>query len=54
METANPTQKKIQIEYDPNELVHKLFERVLSDNLGYRITDYSFMGNNTIELTLSR
>lgn len=45
---------KAQYKYNPQELVHTFFERVMKSWPGYRISDYKFLDGNIIEITLSR
>ena len=45
---------KAQYKYDPNQPVHKFFPQILKQWPGYKISDYSFLGSNIIEVTLSR
>ena len=45
--------RKVQCKYDPQELVHTFFEEVLKNWPGYRISDYRFLDNDIIEITLS-
>ncbi len=40
--------------YDPKELAHKFFERIMKQWPGYRIIDYHFLAGNFIQLFLSR
>ena len=44
---------KVKYPYDPQELVHTFFEKVLKSWPGYRISDYRFLGGDIIEITLS-
>ena len=43
-----------QYKYDPNQLAHVFFKNIMKQWPGYRLIDHRFLGNNTIELTLSR
>lgn len=45
---------KAQYKYNPQELVHTFFERVMKSWPGYHISDYRFLDGNIIEITLSR
>ena len=49
-----PIKLTAQYKYDPKELVHHFFEKVMNSWPGYKISDYKFLGGNIIEITLSR
>lgn len=45
---------KPQYKYNPKELANKFFGNIMKQWPGYRLIDYRFLGNDTIELSLSR
>ena len=45
---------KAHYKYNPDQLAHEFFSQVLKQWPGYRITDYTFLGGNIIEVSLKR